>query len=419
MWKTPVWRTMRPLFGADTVRGWGYALAGAAWSLPPLAVALAVAAGAGRSWPAALRWVCFGAVLVALLLVGGRPRGVRARCVRLANRLLRAGLPEPLASPGAGRPRASRTSAWLALHMAAGWAVVAVTGVLAAVAAVLAGVWFGGGDRIDLLGVSARVAGGPRGAWAPLAAVGCLVAAVGVCAGATAALRWVAPSLLGPRPAERLAALEEQTRLLAGRNRLAQELHDSIGHTLTAATIQAAVAAELMEREPDAARRALSSIEESSRSAMDDLDHVLGVLREGKAPRAPQHTLGDLHALVERVRQTGTEVRADTGGDWARVPAAVSREAYRILQEGLTNALRHAPRAPVTLRVAVTGDWLEAELTNPLTGGGLGLTRPGRRGRGLTGVGERVTLLRGEVSAGPVPGGRWRLLARIPLRSAP
>ncbi|OMI35071.1 histidine kinase, partial [Streptomyces sparsogenes DSM 40356] len=75
VWKTSVARTTRPLFGADTVRGWGYALAGAAWSLPPAAVALAVAAGAGRSWPAVLRWVCFGAVFVALLLVGGRRAG--------------------------------------------------------------------------------------------------------------------------------------------------------------------------------------------------------------------------------------------------------------------------------------------------------------------------------------------------------
>ncbi|MDX3227668.1 sensor histidine kinase [Streptomyces sp. ME19-01-6] len=415
-----MWKPIRPLFRADTVRGWVYALAGAAWSLPPTAVALAVAAGVARSWPVGLRWVCFGAVFVALLAAGGFPRAVRARCVRLANRLLCTGLPAPGASPGGGRPDLVRTSAWLALHMAVGWAVAAVTGLLAAVAAVLAGVWFHGGDRVALLGLSVRVAGGWRGGWVPLAAMGCLVAAAGVCAGAVAVLRSAAPALLGPRPAERLAALEERTRLLAGRNRLAQELHDSIGHTLTAATIQAAVAAELMEREPEAARRALSSIEESSRSAMDDLDHVLGVLREGKAPTAPQHTLGDLRALLERVRQTGTEVRADLHGDWARVPAAVSRETYRIVQEGLTNALRHAHRAPVTLRVTVTDDWLEAELTNPLAGGrGLGLTRPGRRGQGLAGIGERMRLLRGEVSVGPVPGGRWRLLARIPLRSAP
>ncbi|MFI1329233.1 sensor histidine kinase [Streptomyces sp. NPDC020845] len=401
---------------ADTVRGWVYALAGTAWSLPPVAVALAVTAGVARWWPAGLRWVCFGAVFAALLTAGGRPRAVRARCVRLANRLLRTGLPAPVASPGAGPRDLVRTPAWLALHMAVGWAVVAVTGLLGMSAAVLPAVWLGGGERIALLGLSVRVAGGWRGGWAPLAAVGCLAAAAWLCAGAVAVLRWAAPALLGPRPAERLAALEERTRLLAGRNRLAQELHDSIGHTLTAATIQAAVAAELLDREPEAARRALSSIEESSRSAMDDLDHVLGVLREGKAPTAPQHTLGDLRALLERVRLTGTEVHADLDGDWARVPAAVSREAYRIVQEGLTNALRHAHRAPVTLRVAVAGDWLEVELSNPMTGGrALGLTRPGRRGQGLTGIAERVGLLRGEVSAGRVAGGRWRLVARIPL----
>ncbi|MEU0803581.1 histidine kinase [Streptomyces sp. NPDC005970] len=418
MWRAPDWKWpwWQAIGCADTVRGWAYALTGAAWSLPPIAVALAAAAGAARSWPTGLRWVCFGAVFAALLAAAGRLRAVRARCVRLANRLLRTGLPAPVASPGAGRPDVLRTPAWLALHMAVGWAVVAVTGLLVMAAAVLPAVWLGGGERIALLGLSVRVAGGWRGGWTPFAAVGCLAVAAWVCAGAVAVLRSAAPALLGPRPAERLAALEERTRLLAGRNRLAQELHDSIGHTLTAATIQAAVAAELMEREPEAARRALSSIEESSRSAMDDLDHVLGVLREGKAPTAPQHTLGDLHALLERVRLTGTEVHADIDGDWARVPAAVSREAYRIVQEGLTNALRHAHRAPVTLRVAVTDDWLEAELSNPMAGAhALGLTRPGRRGQGLAGIAERVRLLRGEVTTGPAPDGRWRLLARIPL----
>jgi signal transduction histidine kinase len=237
-------------------------------------------------------------------------------------------------------------------------------------------------------------------------------------------LRAVAPALLGPGPEERFAVLEEQLHLLAQRNRLAQELHDSIGHTLTASTIQAAVAGELLESDPEQARRALAGIEESSRSALDDLDHVLGVLREQQATGAPQYTLADLPALLDRVRRAGTGTTAELAATAAEVPASVSREAYRIVQEGLTNALRHAHGAPVRLRVEVVGEWLEVELSNPLeqrSGHRLWpLHRPGRRGYGMDGIGERVRVLRGEVSAGPAPDGtRWLLLARLPLRSSP
>ncbi|NUT43608.1 MAG: two-component sensor histidine kinase, partial [Thermoactinospora sp.] len=137
----------------------------------------------------------------------------------------------------------------------------------------------------------------------------------------------------------------------------------------------------------------------------------------GAVARAPQATLADLGALVAA---SGAEVRQDIG-DLSAVPAVVSREAYRILQEALTNAIRHG-RGPVRLTAAVRDDELCLEVTNPGTrnkaknGGTNGGTGGG--GRGVNGMRERVRLLRGDLHAGPHEGG-WKVTARLPLRSSP
>ncbi|MCP2163443.1 sensor histidine kinase [Goodfellowiella coeruleoviolacea] len=411
-------KLIRPLFHVDTYRGWCCALAGVLLSLVPLLAAAAVLAPLTRVWSAGPRLLGFAVVSTALVALAGVPRSVRRRCVRLVNRVLRTGLPAPVDLPETGWRNRWRTAAWLLAHVWLGWAVLAGTGLLLMVAGVLVGVWLGGGDRIVVFGLSVQLPGGWLGAWVPLAALAVLLLAGHACAAAAAGFRALAPALLGPGPAERLAALQDQMHLLSQRNRLAQELHDSVGHTLTTATIQAAVARQTLDTDPETARRALSSIEESSRSALDELDHVLGVLRSGKASTAPRHTLTDLEVLLERVRQAGAEVRADLDEDRAQLPAVVSREAYRVVQEGLTNALRHAGREPISLRVAVQDDWLELELSNPLPAAG-DAGRAERQGHGLVGIGERVRLLRGEVEAGPTADGHWRLLARMPLRSTP
>ncbi|MFI6297264.1 sensor histidine kinase [Nonomuraea sp. NPDC050790] len=251
-----------------------------------------------------------------------------------------------------------------------------------------------------------------------LAGLALLVGLVFGVAGAGALLARLAPVLLGPTPAERLAAVEEHARVLAERNRLARELHDSVGHALSVVTLQAAAAGRVLERDPGTARAALAAIERSARSALEDLDHVLGVLREGPdgtAPQAtpetkatPQATLDDLDALV---RASGADVRAEVG-DLSGVPAVVSREAYRIVQEALTNAIKHG-QGPVRLAAAVQGDDLRLEVSNPAAA-----REAGGGGRGVTGMRERVRLLRGELEAGPAEGG-WRVSARLPLRSSP
>ncbi|GAA0374083.1 sensor histidine kinase [Streptomyces blastmyceticus] len=394
-----------PLRSADFHRGWLYAFLGAAVVLPSFPVAVLAAAAV----PTGFRAAAFVAVLAVLTAAFGSLRLTRRASVRLANRLLGTDLP----APGGGSTGRARTALWLFLHTAVGCASTAVAGFALMTAVMLPAVWLRGGERVTVL-VPVEVAGGPQGLWTLPVSGALLLAACHIGAAAAALLRRLAPPLLGHRPDERLAALEEQTRLLAQRNRLAQELHDSIGHTMTASTIQAALARELMDSDPAAARRALTGLEEASRAALDDLDHVLGILRDGRAPTAPQFGLTDLHALLERVRSTGMDLSADITGDLTRVPATISREAYRIVQEGLTNALKHAAGTRVELRVTAGPGSLDIEITNPYTG-----RSRRRRGHGLTGIAERVALLRGESSAGPSPDGTcWRLGARIPLRSA-
>ncbi|WP_243744661.1 sensor histidine kinase [Streptomyces hainanensis] len=366
------------------------------------------------------RFIVFLLALGVSVVACGLLAPTRTASIRLANRLLGTALPAPMA--GTSRPdRATRAraAAWLLVHVLAGWIVTVVAGLLVLTACFLVGSWLRGGDRIQLFGLSVPVAAGGPGAWTLFAAAAALVLAAWSCAGSIAGFRALALALLGPGAADRFAALEARLRGLEQRTELARELHDSIGHTLTAATIQAAVAAELLGTDPAGARRALSHIEESSRSALDDLDHVLGVLRTGAAATSPRRTLADLPTLLDRVRSTGTEVHADVRGDGAGVPATVSREAYRLVQEGLTNVLRHAHRAPVTLRVVIDGDWLTVELGNPVTRTRGIARRRSRQGQGVTGMAERVRLLHGEFTAGPTPGGQWRLTARIPLWAAP
>ncbi|MER8085444.1 histidine kinase [Streptomyces sp. NPDC094048] len=234
-------------------------------------------------------------------------------------------------------------------------------------------------------------------------------------------LRWLAPRLLGPSSAERLALTAERELRLAERNRLAHELHDSIGHTLTAATIQAAVAGEILSADPVAARAALRSIEESARAALGDLDYVLGVLREEKAETAPTRTLADLPELLDRLRHAGAVVEPEFSGEPAQVQGTLSRAAYRILQEGLTNALRHGAGGPIEVRVAAAPHGLELRVVNRIAAG-TGTDRgtgPGvfpTSGHGLPGLAERVRLLHGEIEAGPDGPERWRLAVRLPVR---
>ncbi|MER6216753.1 histidine kinase [Streptomyces sp. NPDC001674] len=219
----------------------------------------------------------------------------------------------------------------------------------------------------------------------------------------------LAGRLLGPSAAERLSALEARTEQLLERNRIARELHDSIGHALTVAVVQAGAARAAGD--PEFTDRALSAIEETGRAALEDLERVLLVLRESAQPASQRPTLAEADRLLESARASGAPVEAELRGPLEKLPGPVTREGYRILQEALTNVLRHCGPVPVRVRVAMAGDRLELEVTNPLpelprvsTGGG----------SGLRGMRERASLLGGQAETGPYEGG-WRVRARLPL----
>ncbi|UQX00582.1 histidine kinase [Streptomyces sp. RerS4] len=263
---------------------------------------------------------------------------------------------------------------------------------------------------------------------APMLGAGLLVALALCCGAVGMLLARLAPVLLGPTAADRLAAAEERAAELAVRNRLARELHDAVGHALSAVTLQAAAARRVLDSDPEFVREALTAIQDTTRRTVGELDAVLGLLRDGdpnRADTAPAPTLAaDLDGLLARTRAGGTLVtcRQDPGrlGDWSQLPAITSREAYRIVQEGLSNALRHGA-GPVALDIRLhTTDGqreLEILLTNPPAPsrpGPDGRAERSTGGRGLKGAAERAALLGGRIEAGPYEGG-WRLRAVLPL----
>jgi signal transduction histidine kinase len=190
--------------------------------------------------------------------------------------------------------------------------------------------------------------------------------------------------------------------------RIARELHDSIGHALTVAVVQAGAARTAGD--PAFTERALDAIEETGRAALEDLERVLGVLREPRRPVSSRPTLGDADRLLESARASGATVDAEVTGPLETVPGPVSREGYRILQEALTNALRHAGGVPVRVRVRVADGTLLLDVRNPLPEEAPG---PGR-GSGLRGIRERAALLGGRAHTGP-DGGDWRVRVDLPV----
>ncbi|WP_234995660.1 sensor histidine kinase [Streptoalloteichus hindustanus] len=341
--------------------------------------------------------------------------GVRVLEAAAARALLDAGVPPHVGAPLSWSAR-WRAAAWFVLHMAVG-ALLTLLLLMALPIGVtlLVGPFFLSGG-MELGCVRFPTNGTLAAAWVPLVGLAVIVGTFYLGAATGALLGRCAPAFLGPSAAERLAELAEQADQLAERNRLARELHDSVGHALTITTLQASAAQRVLEADPEFVRNALLAIEETGRSALEDLDHVLGLLRDGASSTKPQPTLADLDRLLAKTRSTGVTVDARLDGDVHRIPLVVSREAYRIVQEGLTNALRHAGKVPVTVRLAVNVDELELEMTNPIDAAPRRRTRHGG-GRGLKGINERVAILRGAASAGQEDD-RWRVAVRLPLRAA-
>lgn len=398
-------RLLAPLVRASTYRRAVFLLLGSVILLPYLLLTGLLARMVAQDPEHRAGVLLIAAVAGAIVLVPPFLSGTRELEIAAARALLRADLPEH--GPAGPLPVETRLRAalWFGVHLAVG-AVIGVALLIAVpmVLIVLA-------ERLGLTsGALAGLDVGPLGEgdlwWWTVVGVVLLIGTVYAVAGLGALAATMAPVLLGPSPAERIAAVEHRERQLAERNRLARDLHDSVGHALTAATLQAGAARAVFDSDPEFARRALAAIEDVGRAAMDDLDHALGVLRaleedDGRSRR----TLADLDRLVADVRAGGVEVRTDVAP--ATVPPAVSREAFRIVQESLTNAAKHGT-GTVHLRLTATDD-LTIEVTNPMPE----QFPASRGGRGLAGMRERVRLLGGDLEAGP-SGGAWRVHVRLP-----
>ncbi|MFB0620489.1 sensor histidine kinase [Streptomyces sp. AGS-58] len=381
-------RLLRPL-----LRGTTYTRLLHLW-VPIAAVSVWLFIDMSTPWVPALLLVPFG-----LVPAVRRGEGVQARL------LLTPGEPEPGVSeaPSATWPDRLRTVLWLELRMLLGAVTALATVWLPVLCFELARcAWTGGPPGAPLLD---RLPA--HRAWALLAPLP-LLALYGVVVALGELVTAAGRRLLGPSAAERLAALEERTEQLLERTRIARELHDSIGHALTVAVVQAGAARAAGD--PEFTDRALRAIEETGRAALEDLERVLGVLREAGRPVSARPTLADAGLLLEAARASGAKVDAEVTGGVEAVPGPVSREGYRILQEALTNVLRHAGAVPVRVRVSVTGGTLALEVRNPLPG-----PVPGSgRGSGLRGIRERAALLGGTARSGPDEGD-WQVRAELPL----
>ena len=416
-------RATRPLIHGSTYRAALHLLLGGVLLLPHLGLAV-LFVRSFRTDPEAYAGLAVLAILAVVVsaAIALVPQ-VRVLEIAAARALLEVALTEQTVEGSRAWEARRRAAGWYVLNLALGGATVLTVLFVLPSAAGLAVAPLTGLEPVQLGGVVLRAEPGRDAWWPPLVALALLVALGYLLAAGGTLLRALAPVLLGPSPAEQIAEAERRADRLAERNRLARELHDSVGHALTATTLQAGAARQVLDTDPEFARRALAAIEDTGRAALDDLDHVLGLLRDERRDTAPRRTLDDLDALIAEAGATGVPVHLDRRGSTASVPAVVSREAYRIVQEGVTNTLRHAGRVPLSLRLQVDPTGLDLEMTNPLgeggdEGGDDGGTDGRTGGRGLQGIRERVGVLRGTMTAG-AQDGRWTMTVRLPLRSAP
>jgi signal transduction histidine kinase len=220
---------------------------------------------------------------------------------------------------------------------------------------------------------------------------------------------------------ERAARLERERELRAReavaeeRARLARELHDVVGHSVSVMTVQASAVRRLLLPEQEKEREALEVVEQTGRQALAEMRRLVGVLRRPEeAPAlAPQPSLEHLDKLVAHVRESGLPVELTVEGDAVPLPAGLDLTAYRLVQEGLTNALKHAQADQAQVLVRYGDGEIEVEVADNGTGGGDG----GGGGHGLVGMRERVAVYGGELEAAPCPEGGFRLRATLPVEA--
>jgi signal transduction histidine kinase len=206
-------------------------------------------------------------------------------------------------------------------------------------------------------------------------------------------------------------ALAERAAVVEERSRIARELHDVVAHGISVIAIQADAAEAALDRDPELARAPLATIRRSAKSSLEEMRHLLGVLREGDdgGELAPQPGLGELDALIAHARAAGVDVSVEIDGEPRELAPGLDLSAYRIVQEALTNVRRHARGAPARVRVSWADDALGIEVRDSGPGGHVNGS-----GHGIVGMRERARMHGGELRAGPSPDG-FAVEARLPL----
>jgi signal transduction histidine kinase len=211
---------------------------------------------------------------------------------------------------------------------------------------------------------------------------------------------------------ERVRAEQARTRVVQERLRIARDLHDVVGHTFAAVHVQARVAAALMETDPAGARRALAAIEATSRDALHEIRATLGVVRSDPAALLIGSP-ADLDKLLAPARAADLRVHTTVDLD-APLPSSIATVVYRVIQEALTNVLKHASATTVGVTVARDGDGVRVEVRDD----GCGQQERDDPARsGLAGMAERIAAVGGRLDAGPVAGPGWRVVGWIPWRA--
>jgi len=201
----------------------------------------------------------------------------------------------------------------------------------------------------------------------------------------------------------------------AERLRIARELHDVVAHSVSVMVVQAAAAEQLVSRDPSAAAGSLRAIQRTGREALRDMRHLVEILRVPGDAMPDRPSLAQLDDLAAGMGRAGLAVDVEVRGDPRDLPPAIDLSAYRILQEALTNVLKHAVAARAHVRIAYTPDAIDLEVEDD--GHGPSGAQSGG-GRGLTGMRERVALYGGTLDAGPSEAGGYRVRARLPLPSS-
>jgi signal transduction histidine kinase len=199
------------------------------------------------------------------------------------------------------------------------------------------------------------------------------------------------------------------------RRRIAREMHDVVAHSVSVMVVQAGGARRILDRDPARATAAAVHIEETGRAALVEMRRLLGLLGSGEHARAPQPTLAELDALVRRSRDAGLPVALTVLGEPRALPPGIDLAAYRVVQEGLTNALRHAAGSETEITVRWAPDALELAVADRGANDAAGADADG--GHGLVGMRERVRLYGGELWTGRRNGGGFEIRARIPLEA--